>query len=255
MFDNLTHIGVAGDWHGNTWHAIKTLNEFHKRGIDTIIQLGDFGIWSGQTGAVFIQKVERTLKKNNQTLYIVLGNHENYEKVNSVPVNSETGLQHYRENIFFFPRGFRGMLGKHSFVALGGANSIDREWRTPFISWWKEESLTLGDVYNTVAGGGADIMFCHDAPTGAPVPLGNGSEWSQTGLRYASEGQMMLRQAVDAVKPQILLHGHYHVFYEGIAYLNDGITDYETLCVCLDMDDKPKSNAILDSNTLEYIVF
>lgn len=103
MFNSLTHIGIAGDWHGNTWHAIQSLNEFDARGIKTIIQLGDFGIWSGQAAAVFIQKIERTLKKNNQKLYVVLGNHENYEKVNGIPVDPITGLQHYRENIFFFP--------------------------------------------------------------------------------------------------------------------------------------------------------
>lgn len=254
MFKNITHVGLAGDWHGNTFHAIQSLNEFKKRNITTVIQLGDFGIWGGQDSAVFIRKIERTLKNNGQKLYIVLGNHENYDKVNAVAVDGLTGLQHYRENIFFFPRGFRGMLGNHSFVALGGANSIDKEWRTPYISWWHEESITLGDVYRTAEGGHADIMFTHDAPLGAPVPLSGGAGWSAAGLRYAREGQTMLRQAVDAVKPQILFHGHYHTFYEGIAHLNDGVEAYETLCVGLSMDDTPKANAILDVSTLEYVV-
>jgi Icc-related predicted phosphoesterase len=255
MFTNITHVGLAGDWHGNTWHAIQTLNKFKKQNITTIIQLGDFGIWGGQDSATFIRKVERTLKNNEQKLYIVLGNHENYEKVNNVPINEDTGLQHYRENIFFFPRGFRGMLGEYSFVTLGGANSIDKEWRTPYISWWAEESITLGEVYRTAEGGHADIMFTHDAPWGAPVPLSDGSNWTASGLRYAHEGQTMLRQAVDAVKPQILFHGHYHTFYEGVAYLNDGANAYETLCVGLSMDDTPNANAILNVDTLEYVVF
>ena len=39
------HVGLAGDWHGNTDWAVMCLDLFKDQDISTIYHLGDFGVW------------------------------------------------------------------------------------------------------------------------------------------------------------------------------------------------------------------
>jgi Icc-related predicted phosphoesterase len=255
MNENLEVIGVAGDWHGDTGWAVKAINAFADREIKLIVQLGDFGIWPGPNGVSYIEVIQRTLVKNKQTLYVVPGNHEDYAQIEKIQYGID-GLQHLTQNIKFIPRGFRATLGNRTFVTLGGANSIDREWRQPNIDWWKEESITLGDVYRTVEGGKVDVMFAHDCPYGVSLPLNHrDSGWTVEGLTYAQESRMMLRAAVDMVQPKLFMHGHYHTYYDNLTTLNDSENDYETRFVGLNMNKFPQSNALLTLETLELKIF
>lgn len=214
-------IGVAGDWHGNTGWAKESLKSFKEAGIQHIFHLGDFGIWGGHDGGVYIRKVNKWLTENDQTLYVTLGNHEDYVRVNATPV-AEDGTQWYHGNsrIKLLPRGFRGVVGatvERSWVSLGGANSIDFKGRREGISWWREESITVGDVYKAVEGGGADLMFCHDAPTGVPMEYERKAEsagWHPDEVHYSNQGREMLKQAVDVIQPTVLFHGHHHCYQD-----------------------------------------
>lgn len=237
-------IGVAGDWHGDTWAARAALNAFARENITTVVHVGDFGFGFGQSGAIFIRKVQDTLRRLGMTIFIAPGNHEDYVRIHAKPVR-EDGWIEYTKNILVAPRGHRWTFGERSFVFLGGANSIDREWRTPGVSWWEEEQISLGDVFRTVDGGHADIMVTHDCPLGVPLPLGNAMMWTEEGLQYATGSRVMLRQAVDGVKPELLLHGHYHIFHDTYSTLNDGLTDYIIRAVGLDMNGHPNNIATL----------
>lgn len=254
MFESLDRVGVSGDWHGNLGWVLPVLKNFKNNGIDHIIQVGDFGfIWGGQDTATGLRKLIRDLERNNQYIYVVLGNHEDYARVNEAPANDD-GTKFYRsERIILLPRGFRGVIGGRSFVALGGANSIDFESRTEWLSWWRDESITLGDVYRTVECGHADVMFCHDAPAGVSMPYdGNDNGWSYKALQYSREGREMLRQAVDGVKPEILFHGHHHLYQDVVKVFNDGVEDYTIKCVGLARDTMAAANVIFHPETLTY---
>jgi hypothetical protein len=214
-------IGIAGDWHGNTGWAKDCINAFQEVGVKHIFHLGDFGIWGGHDGASYIRKVNKWLLQNDQTLYITPGNHEDYVRINASPVGSDGTLWYQGlERLKVLPRGFRGLLGhtvSKSWVSLGGANSIDFKGRTEGISWWREESITASDVYNTIQGGYADFMFCHDAPTGIPMEYESKSEtagWHPDEVRYSNAGREMLKHAVDMVRPSVLFHGHHHVYQD-----------------------------------------
>ena len=254
MFNNDRYIGISGDWHGNLGWVLPTLKNFKNNGIKHIIQVGDFGfIWGGQDTATGLRKLIRDLDRNDQYVYVVLGNHEDYARVNATPENAD-GTRFYKsERIILLPRGYRGMIGDKTFVALGGANSVDFEGRTEWLSWWKDESITLGDVYRTVQGGHADIMLCHDAPAGITMPYdGNDNGWSPKAIRYSNEGREMLRMAVDGIKPEILFHGHHHLYQDVVAVLNDGSTDYALRSVGLARDTMSAANIIFDSEGMNY---
>lgn len=210
-----TLVGLAGDWHGDTRWAVSVLDELARVGVRTVLQLGDFGVWPGQGGEEFLGKLRRTLEENDQTLYVTLGNHEDYTQVAAVPVDEENGLQWIRPNIALFPRPFRFEIKLTTFLSLGGAPSIDRHVRTPYRSWWPEEVITEEMVEEALAGGHVNVMLTHDAPNGGTRTveqiLSSGNGWPKDSLEYAAEGRALLDRVVYGVQPDSLFHGHYHV--------------------------------------------
>jgi hypothetical protein len=253
-------IGVAGDWHGETGWAKQALTAFHKENVQHIFQLGDFGIWGGNDGGIYIRKINKWLEENNQTLYVTLGNHEDYVRVENTPI-AEDGTQWYHNNerIKLLPRGFRGTVGSpnKTWVSLGGANSIDYKNRKEWVSWWRAESITQADVYRTAEGGKAYYMFCHDAPTGVPFEYESKSYiagWDEDEVRYSNDSRKMLKYAVDAVQPEILFHGHHHVFQDVTVNLKTEISEasYSLRSVGLARDTIPNNLIVFNVQDDSY---
>ena len=217
-------VGLLGDTHGNTPWTLFALDTFRKRGITTILQLGDLGIWPGTSGSDFVNEITSAMEANGQTMYVVLGNHEDMDQVAATPV-SEDGWQHFSSRIMLAPRGHRWEWEGVSFVALGGAPSVDRwhrtsgpQWEGKPQTWWAAEMITQAEVDLVAAGGYADVMVCHDAPNGVKtIDLnisGNPHGFKPWDLEYAAEGRALMTQAFKAVAPRIFLHGHYHFLVE-----------------------------------------
>ena len=116
-----------------------------------------------------------------------------------------------RSQIVALPRGHRW----RSFVSFGGAVSIDLKFRRLGRSWWMEDLPTVEDVEALTAGGHGEIMISHDSP--APgTPLANRiratpNRWSTDALTYADVGARPITAAWDAVDPDVLVHGHFHI--------------------------------------------
>ena len=80
-------VGVAGDWHGDRIWAISALRHFHQEDIRVVLHLGDFGVWPGPYGRIFLEQVERALETLDMVLLVTPGNHEDYDQIDSwVPV-------------------------------------------------------------------------------------------------------------------------------------------------------------------------
>jgi len=245
----MTTIGLLGDTHGKTAWVLFALDLFAERGITTIAQVGDFGVWPD--GDRFLKAVNLRLIKNGQELFVVPGNHESYDIIASVAV-AEDGWQHLRSNILLAPRGHRWEWGGASFVALGGAPSVDRWARVSgprgrnSKSWWAEEAITPDDVAKVVAGGYADVMLCHDAPHGVLTInaniAGNPHGFKQQDLEYAYEGRTLMTEAFTGVAPKVFVHGHYH-------FLVDEQVD-NTHILGLNCDYQNFSLGALDTETL-----
>lgn len=245
-------VGVAGDWHSAQIWGELALDQFAAIGVTKILHVGDFGFWPTQRGQDFINGIQRTLDANGQTLYVTLGNHEDYVKINTfVPHPEMEGFVYSPDypNILVATRGARWEWEGVSFVSLGGAASIDYEGRTEGINWWAEERITLGDVYRTIEGGHADVMIAHDAATGVNLFGSHREErssWSQKALAYADQSRGMMRQAVDGVKPDFFFHGHYHYYLDTQVHFNDGLEDYSYRNVSLGKDGQANNLAVLN---------
>lgn len=209
-------IGLVGDVHANTDWLKDVLDLFHRHDVFTVMQVGDLGV--GMTSERDWDDVQIQLYENGQTIYAVPGNHENYDIIDRLRPD-ESGWLPYRPGIFLAPRGHRWEYDKRTFVALGGAGSVDRHFRinrqTPENRlWWPQEALTDIDVAKVVHAGHADIMVAHDAPQGVGQietrlrhTSGLFRPWD---LEYAEESRQRLTFAFRKVRPKFFIHGHFH---------------------------------------------
>jgi hypothetical protein len=111
------------------------------------------------------------------------------------------------------PRGTRWTWHGLTWLALGGATSLDRVGRTEGVSWWPEEALTIADADRAVAGGPVDVMVTHDAPAGVTVPGAGSYLWREETMNASYLNRELLREVVDVVGPTHLFHGHFHTAY------------------------------------------
>lgn len=222
-------IVVAGDWHGDSLWAVESVDRAAKAGADTILHLGDFGIWPGEYGKKYLRAVEKACAWHNIKMVITPGNHEDWDRLDAKKAKDKGdgwgAVKHLDEHIIVLPRAHRVELeysgGSRSLVSLGGAPSIDFPHRREGMSWWKSEMITLKDVDATIAGGHADIMVAHDSPDlpyAAPAvgdiihSKDSRRFWSEAGLNYAEEGRKLMHMAYEGVMPKVFFHGHFHVF-------------------------------------------
>jgi predicted phosphodiesterase len=255
-----TRVAVLGDLHGDLAHLTVCAATAWKRGVDVLLQTGDFGFaWGTDNYQKDLDKISRRLRNRGQTLYWVDGNHDDfnilYEKF---PLDPD-GLRRLRPNILHAPRGYRTVLSSGKVLAvLGGANSIDRTLRTEGVDWWPEESITEGDLA-ALGADHADILIGHEAPLHVPdldrELEANPRGWRPSAHEYAAESRRMFHRGFMAVRPQLSLSGHYHTHLDQDLSFGGGEDAFRCRVVILDKNEpKAKSQAILDvaSMHLEY---
>jgi len=77
----------------------------------------------------------------NWTTVFIDGNHENFDMLDQLPTEKKFGAEVgvVRECVFHLKRGFVYEINQHKIFSFGGASSIDRDNRTPYLSWWPRE--------------------------------------------------------------------------------------------------------------------
>lgn len=207
---------IATDWHGNADQAREVIFEAERKGIDTIVHLGDFGI--KESSHRYLGTLQRYLEFFNIRLYFIDGNHERFSRIFQKEVLSD-GTCFVCDNIFYLPRGLRWSWQGVSFMALGGAGSINRFKPGSGSSHWDDnEFITDKDVEKAISGGPVDVMFMHDSPADAPNELIDSADeqmkciktFGLTSVMYTYAHREQLRQVTNAVNPRFLFHGHYH---------------------------------------------
>lgn len=165
-------IFVTGDTHGDF-----DINKLNKQNFavqeqltkdDYLIIVGDFGAcWYGgkdiehtNVGYEIPPRHKSKIGKDDYlldwyesksyTTIFIDGNHENHKLLNSFPVESwHGGLVHrIRPSVIHLMRGQVYEIGGKTFFTMGGADSVDKEYRIEDCSWWKEE-LPSDEEYET----------------------------------------------------------------------------------------------------------
>lgn len=227
-------IAVIGDVHARTAWTVKAIEYAAAEGAQEIIQVGDFAFWFDDS---FIDAVSDVLDRTGLQLKFVEGNHDNPEVYNNLRIDDD-GFGVLRHNIRRIPRGHTWALTDEvTAMGFGGAVSVDRDGRTPHVTWWPGESIRYSEVMQTIyAGKRADIMFTHDAPSGVNIPginKDNDKYWPADAVRDSNHNRYLLRQVVDSVRPTMLFCGHYHVRHTDILVGDD----YETTINIINRDN------------------
>jgi predicted phosphodiesterase len=214
------NVLLVGDTHGNTrWWTDEVIPAALAHGVDLIAQVGDFGYWSSTSRFV------RTVADAPVPVLFLDGNHEHHPQLRAA-VDERRGRAQLNPTspvplggaLVYLPRGARLLWNGVRVAALGGAHSIDRRLRTPSVDWFAEESVTEADLDRLAAAGPADVLLAHDVPAAAAVPLRDRAllptSWTAE-LPACDAHRELLDRAVDAVRPSLLVHGHYHVRWSG----------------------------------------
>lgn len=215
-------IAFAGDWHGYAQQAQNVLMAARDKEIKHVIQVGDFGVWRDNNHQKFLKRVNETAKMFDIHIYFVDGNHEDFPHLYSYPL-AEDGTRTVRSNIHHLPRGFRWNWEGVDFLAMGGAYSVDRKWRTLGHSWFEEELISEDDIRNAflphlASGVRTDVLVSHDSPAGAPNPVTDDPARQAEGIRSfgqhaiyeANLHRQVLKSITDIADPALIVHGHYH---------------------------------------------
>lgn len=219
LFDQ-THIVVAGDWHGHHGQrpgapdardVIAAVPDLIPAGQPRLIlQLGDFGLWPGPGGQAYLDAVSAALTAADAELWFVDGNHDWHDRLDQLACGQPCPTV-VADRIWWLPRGLRWVWHGRTWLALGGAVSPDRSCRTPGVSWWPQEAITVAQAHQVADGGAADVMVCHDAPAAVPITYSPAPVWwDLADLARSDAHRELLQRVVDHVQPRWLMHGHHH---------------------------------------------
>lgn len=225
-------ILVAGDWHGNSTWAAQIIRHAGMRSVDTIIHVGDFGWWTPSLPTHhFLETCQEAAAECGIRIYWARGNHEFHPGIDEWDdaTEGEPWFDKRYPNIIHLPNGFRWEWWGRTWLALGGAHSVDRLMRKEGFSWWPEEHFTDAHMVRAMTGGPVDVMITHDCPSGVNIPgipsdpsTDKRGDWPMSELITSREQRDRLAEVVDVVQPKLLIHGHYHLRYTAKRTMPDG---------------------------------
>jgi predicted phosphodiesterase len=174
-------IFVCGDTHGMTRDTQKLngRNFPEQKNLtkeDVLIQLGDFGwVWYALGANKEQEYWLDWLAGKKYTLAVVLGNHENYNIIEELPLeekwcNQVRVLKRNTGCIYFLKRGGVYTINDKKILAIGGAESTDKSSRIENVSWWEQEKLTNKETKSCLDeidkhGKVYDYVLTHTCPT------------------------------------------------------------------------------------------
>jgi len=256
-------VGLVGDLEGDRDWAVRALRILGERGdVRVACQLGDLRFGMGDDPEGYLGAIESVCAEFDLRLQCINGNHENWSKLDQLwaePAGRDADGNHkpidVSGHVTLMPRGHRWQMGGRSFVALGGAPSVNRLLLTEGVNWWPSEVIQDEHVEATIAPGHAEIMLTHDsaAPPYCTGPVADLIEdnpwgWPDVILAEADEGMEKVTRAVLGVKPLLLAHGHFHVAGETTVRLPGAAHD--TTIWSLGANQDPANVRLLDLETL-----
>jgi predicted phosphodiesterase len=221
-----------------------------RNGADAIVQAGDFGFTFNHN---FMRHIRHALEETGLELFFVDGNHDEHPQLfNRWKLDSQGfGVPRYvgkEENrIHYIPRGHRWLWNGKVFMGLGGAVSVDRQYRVQGQSWWSEETITVPQAEYACRHGRVDVLVCHDICASAELPnLRKSSGWPEDVLAASKQHREIIQEVVNATEPKLFVHGHFHTRYQQM------VGQMEV--VSLDMDGtSPEANLwYVNANLTEY---
>ena len=168
-------IFYAGDTHGRIEDVVSIDREATEKGVEYVVQVGDFGIrWPGIQCPI-LKYFEKRARKNRAgpTWITCGGNHDNWDKWNDLSAKQgHPDLVELAPGCFFAQRGSVHTLNGIRHIFCGGAESTDRHIRTAGIDWGSAETPTYADftlLMERMEAEKPTVVVTHDAPSCVPI--------------------------------------------------------------------------------------
>lgn len=239
----LSEIAFLGDVHARMDALDTAMQNCARRGIDTLVQVGDFWLYT-----------EKDLRKFNRVrdriedqfgilvdVHFIDGNHENFDLIGDTTVTKEITpwmTYHGRGDIF--------TIKDVTIATFGGAVSIDKFLRTEGHNWWPQEKPTASEYYHASRifdeyVGAIDVFVTHDCPESMSHIFDVLPHEESRQVRAGLDGLYNL------IQPPYIVHGHWHT---------PKVTRFSnaTTLVSLGMEKEPRSLArILSDTEVEFM--
>lgn len=206
---------VTGDLHGYTDISKLNSKRFPKNRTlnkeDYVVIAGDFGlVWDNKNDEVYWRK---WLARKNFTTLFIDGNHENFNMLNSYPVEKWNGGSIHRisDSILHLMRGQVYTIRGYKFFTFGGAQSHDKEYRKETVNWWSEEMPSTEEYQEGIKNlqqhnWEVDFVITHMCPTST---LRYMNESIMTGIKE-DELSEYLEQIQRRLRYKRWFFGHFH---------------------------------------------
>lgn len=183
--------------------------------LERIIQVGDLNYFpGGDRGEAFLDAINETCADIDVTFEFIDGNHDNHEALADLE-RDDLGRGIVRDYVRYLPRGYRFVDGGLTFLAFGGAVSIDRWLLTPGHNWWPGEMPTYSEYARAIEAGPADVIIAHERPLAGPPRL-QGNDVPHIPSDVLADAHANARAMMDlarSVGAKTYVHGHHHVRY------------------------------------------
>lgn len=176
------------------------------RGAPASIQVGDLGIGfrrieGPNAGHEYGNPPHALMVEHNARF--IRGNHDNPEEC--------------RKHSQWIPDGHYDPVTKTMFV--GGADSIDKQFRIKDYSWWEDEELSYRDLAELVdkyEHYKPEILVTHDAPQIIAAEIIRPLLLTHPGwLKFEmTRTRMAFQQMLQIHQPKLWIFGHYHISFD-----------------------------------------
>ena len=209
---------------GDTHHDVDSQKIFDKAVSlsknDYVIIAGDFGgVWYYQSSDKYKEQ-EQLLDKYASldcNVLFIDGNHENFVELQSYPtIKKFDGIVgQIRENLFHLKRGEIYTIQKKKIFTFGGALSVDKHLRMPYVSWWEEEIPTVEEMNYGLDNlqkhdNKVDYIITHTAPKEIVIKLLENNKWDLWGNKKNDPTTDYLQKVKERVKFERWFFGHFH---------------------------------------------
>lgn len=198
-------LAFIGDIHGERHFLNKIIGQL-PTDVNYIIQVGDYGLWP---------MIQRVVPDPIKRVLWIHGNHEYFPMFQAYMEQGQvgwSGVEEIRPNSWYVPSGTVLELCGWRIGFLGGADSIDRDYRTEYIDWFKEERITEAQMrrlyQNIETAGGLDLLVTHTPPLGV-LEYMVGLDNRKVERQYAYSA-MAVQLVWDHLKRPPIVCGHMH---------------------------------------------
>lgn len=162
-------VFITGDMHGDEERVSSRELRQLKSG-DTLIICGDFGfIWDGSERE---RKILEYLGSRKFNVCFIDGTHENFKLLGEYKETYWKGGRVHRisGNLFHLCRGEMFTIEGHRIFTFGGGESFDKDMRTEFETWWRDELPSPAEMEhgaNVIEENGFDMdyIITHEPPS------------------------------------------------------------------------------------------